>query len=629
MKTTVLVLLSFCISIFITAQTPVEKGKVSIQILDDQKLPVENATVELLRNKDSLLVKSALTDKNGFAEIDNVLFNTYSLKITGVNYATRFTTAFDVNTNATNVSLPQLNLSAKPATEMQAVTVTAKKPFIQKLSDRIVVNVDASAINAGSSVMDVLERSPGVTIDQNDNISLRGRAGVIVMIDGKITAMTGADLANYLKGLPSNAVDRIDLITNPSAKYDAAGNSGIIDIRMKKDQRLGINGTVNAGYGQGVYPKANAGGTFNYRNKKINVFGNYNYAYRENLNHLIINRNFYENGIFQGSDDKDNYSFMPFNSHASRIGADFFPSKKTIIGFVVNSSFYSITRTATISTKVNNELKQPDFTFQSISTNDDNFNNSVANLNFKHSFDTTGRELTADVDYGVFNSRSLTRTSSSFYELSGAPKREDDILDGDQDGNLKLKTAKIDYVHPLKKGAKLEAGYKTSFVHSDNDAKFYNVYPSGSEPDFTKTNRFFYKEYNNAGYVNYSKELKKFNFQFGLRGEQTNIKTRQVKANRRFDNDYFKLFPSAFINYKLKEDKTVGLSVSRRIDRPGYSQLNPFLFQVDATIYSTGEPLLKAQMTWSYELSYTLKNLNFTVGYSHTQDPQTIVLSKI
>jgi hypothetical protein len=627
MKTTILVI-SLFIVVFSKAQAPVEKGRVNIHVLDDQKLPVENATVELLRSKDSLLVKTALTDKNGLAEFDNLVFNTYILKITSLNYATRFTAAFDVN-SVGNLSLPEISLARKAATEMQAVTVTAKKPFIQKLNDRIVVNVDASALNAGSSAMDVLERSPGVTIDQNDNISLRGRAGVIVMIDGKTTAMSGVDLANYLKGLPSNAIDRIDLITNPSAKYDAAGNSGIIDIRMKKDQRLGINGTVNAGYGQGIYPKANAGTTFNYRNKKINVFGNYNYAYRENLNHLIINRNFYENGIFQGSDDKDNYAFMPFNSHTARFGADFFPSKKTIIGFVVNGSFNSITRDANITTQVNNELKQPDFTFQSLSTNDDHFSNNVANINFKHTFDSTGKELTADIDYGVFESSSLTRTSSSFYELNGTPKREDDVLDGDQKGNLKLNTAKVDYAHPLKKGGKLEAGFKTSYVHSDNDAKFYNVYPSGSEPDLTKTNRFFYKEYNNAGYLNYSKELKKFNFQFGLRGEQTNIKTRQVKADRQYDNDYFKLFPSAFVNYKLKEDKTVGLSISRRIDRPGYGQLNPFLFQVDATIYATGDPLLKAQMTWSYEVSYTLKNLNFTMGYSHTKDPQNIVLSKI
>jgi outer membrane cobalamin receptor len=191
------------------------------------------------------------------------------------------------------------------------------------------VNVENSIVSAGSSAMDVLERSPGVSIDQNDVISLRGKQGVIVMIDGKPTPMTGADLATYLKGLPSATIERIEIITNPSAKYDAAGNSGIIDIRMKKDQRLGTNGTVTEGYGQGVYPKSNAGFTFNYRNKKVNLYGNYNYGYRIGLNHLILDRNFYTNdGIFMGQDLKDNYTKFPFNTHSSRIGADFFPSKK-------------------------------------------------------------------------------------------------------------------------------------------------------------------------------------------------------------------------------------------------------------------------------------------------------------
>jgi outer membrane receptor protein involved in Fe transport len=628
MKTRLLLLFCLCVSLFLSAQSPTEKGKVSIRILNDQKLPIENATAELLRSKDSSLVKTAISDNNGFVEFANLSFNTYLVKITSVSHATLFTSSFTIN-SATTITLPEASLTTKGVTQMQGVTVTAKKPFIQKLSDRIVVNVESSSVNAGSSIMDVLERSPGVTIDQNDNISLRGKAGVIIMIDGKTTAMSGADLANYLKGLPSNAVERIDLITNPSAKYDAAGNSGIIDIRMKKDQRFGTNGTLTAGYGQGVYPKANAGTTFNYRNKKVNVFGNYNYAYREFLNHLIINRNFFEKGVFKGSDDKDNYGFMQIKSHTARVGTDFFPSKNTIIGFVVNSSFNAFDRSATINTMVNDNQYKPDFTFKSLSTNDDHFGNTVANINFKHSFDTTGKELTADVDYGVFNSTSLTRTASSFFELNGAPKREDDILDGDQDGKLTLKTAKFDYTNPLKKGAKFEAGFKTSYVSSDNDAKFYNIFPSGSEADLTKTNRFFYKEYNNAAYLNFSKEYKKFSFQLGLRGENTNIKTRQVKADRRFNDDYFRLFPSAFVNYKLKEDKTVGLSVSRRIDRPGYGQLNPFLFQVDATIYATGDPLLKPQMTWSYELSYTLKKLNFSLGYSHSVDPQSIVLSKI
>ncbi|MGZ5192177.1 MAG: outer membrane beta-barrel protein, partial [Flavisolibacter sp.] len=446
---------------------------------------------------------------------------------------------------------------------------------------------------------------------------------------GKPTALSGADLGNYLRGLPSNVVERIDIITNPSAKYDAAGNSGIIDIRMKKDQRLGVNGTFTAGYGQGIYPKANTGATFNYRNKKVNVFGNYSYAYRENLNHLIINRNFYNNGVFIGSDDKDNHAWMPFNSHTARLGADFFPSKNTVIGFVVNSTFNNFKRNANITTTVNDAQGNPDFEFVSIGTNDDYFKNTVANINLKQKLDTAGRELTADIDFGFFKSSSLTRTASSFYNMDGTPQAEDDILDGDQNGDLKFKTGKIDYVHPIKKGAKLELGFKTSFVNTDNDAKFYNVYPTEVKVDSGKTNRFFYEEKNNAGYANFSKEYKKFNFTLGLRVEQTSINTIQVKGDKHNDNSYLKLFPSAFFNYKPKEEKTIGLSVSRRIDRPGYSQLNPFLFQIDPTIYGTGNPFLKPQMTWSYEMSYTVKSMSLTFGYSHTTDPQTVVLSRI
>ncbi len=610
---------------FLSAQE--QKSNLTLQIQNEQSQPIEAATVEIWRKSDSALVKISLSDKNGQALFEQLPFNTYYIKVTAVQMNLYTSPSFELN--QADQTLSPIKLSTASPAQMQGVVVTAKKPFIQKLSDRIVVNVESSIIGAGSSALDILERSPGVTVDQNDAISLRGRAGVIIMIDGKPTAMSGADLANYLRGLPSNAIDRIDIITNPSAKYDAAGNSGIIDIRMKKDQRLGMNGTFTAGYGQGVYPKANTGATWNYRNTVMNIFGNYNYAYRKNLNHLIINRNFYENGVFKGSDDKDNYARMPFNSHTARIGADFFPSDKTIIGFVVNSSFNRFKRKADINTMVNDEFFQPDFKFLSIGTNNDHFENAVANINFKHRFDSTGKELTADLDYGVFASKSITRTTSKFYNLNGTPKREDDILDGDQAGDLSFRTGKIDYVHPMKKGAKLELGFKTSYVSSDNDAKFFNVFNTGTIVDDSKTNRFFYNEYNNAGYVNYSREFKKFNMQFGLRGEQTDINTRQVKGNRTFENDYFKLFPSAFFNYKLKEDKTLGVSVSRRIDRPSYSQLNPFLFQIDATIYGTGEPLLKPQMTWSYEMSYTVKNLNFTLGYSRTTDPQNVVLSKI
>jgi len=617
-----LLLFLLCIASAARAQP---SPRISITLTDGRS-PLENATVELLAGKDSGLVKTALTDKNGLAYFEPVADGSYLLRLSALGFQPAYTKQFTVN--GASIELPSIQLQAI-ASQLQGVTVTGRKPFIQKLQDRIVVNVENSLVSAGSSAMDVLERAPGVTVDQNDLISLRGRSGVIIMIDGKPTALTGADLASYLKGLPSNAIERIDIITNPSARYDAAGNSGIIDIRMKKDQRFGTNGTLTAGYGQGVYPKYNSGFTFNRRTKRSNVFGNYNYAYRKNLNHLFINRNFFENGQSTGSDNKNNYAIMPFRSSTMRLGADFFPSGKTIIGFVVNANFNHFRRSSDNGTTINDAASQPASRFRTEATNNDHARNAVGNINFKHRFDSTGRELTADIDYGIYHSFSITRTASAFYNLNGTKAKDDDILDGDQDGELKLRTAKIDYTHPMKKGAKLEAGLKTSYVSSDNDARFYNVFPNITEVDSTKTNRFYYQEYNHAGYANYSRTFKRFDMQIGLRGEATRINTRQQKGDRRFANHYFQWFPSAFFNYKLNDDESVGVSVSRRIDRPGYSALNPFLFQIDATIYATGQPLLKPQLTWSYELNYTRKSWNLNLAYTRSTDVQDVVLSRI
>jgi hypothetical protein len=446
------------------------------------------------------------------------------------------------------------------------------------------------------------------------------------MIDGKITPMAGADLVNFLRGLPSNSIERIDIITNPSAKYDAAGNSGIIDIRMKKDLRLGANGTLTAGYGQGVYPKANAGSTFNYRNKKINLFGNYNYAYRLGMNHLFLKRDFYENGHFIGAYDQDNFMKFPVKNHTARFGADFFPNKKTIWGFVVNSSFTNIDQTNTNQSLVIDDAKQPESKFTTNAREKRRFKNFVSNINFKHTFDSTGKEITADADYGVFNSLNLSNFITGFYSLNNSPLRDEYKLDGDQGGKISLFTVKADYTHPLKNGAKLEAGFKTSFVETDNDVVFYDISNGAPEYDSSKSNHFIYKENNHALYVNFSKEFKKWSLMAGLRAEQTNIEGDQLASNLDFDSSYLQIFPSVFLNYKVSAEKTIGISISRRIDRPNYSQLNPFKFFLDPSTYSSGNPGLRPQLTWSYELSYTLKQLNFTLGYSHTKQNFTVVI---
>ncbi|HAI83476.1 MAG TPA: TonB-dependent receptor, partial [Chitinophagaceae bacterium] len=360
----------FCIASTLISYAQ-SRGTIFTQVKNTQQKPLEGITVQLLRQKDSALVKLAITDAEGKATLVSLAFGDYYLRYVGNGFETTYSAPFTLSEQQGTYQVPPQTLQPQ-AKDIGAVTVTAKKPFIQRLSDRTVLNVESSILSAGSSGFELLERAPGVVIDQNDVISLSGKQGVLVMIDGKISPLSGADLANYLRGLPSGSIERIDLITNPSAKYDAAGNAGIIDIRLKKDQRLGTNGTLNTFYGQGVYAKVGAGVTLNYRNKKVNVFGSNNTAYRKGLNQLLLDRNFYTNaGQFTGSDYKDNYGRFPILSNNFRIGADYFPSKRTVIGIVLNGSGVGIERMNDNNAVVFDQQGKPASTFYTIATNND------------------------------------------------------------------------------------------------------------------------------------------------------------------------------------------------------------------------------------------------------------------
>lgn len=604
--------------------TAQQRGSIEVSVLNNQKALLANATVELLKAADSVLVKAAVADANGTVVFENIAYGSYLFHVSELNHLSYYSQVFDLH--SPSLKAQAIELEPRPR-EMSGVTVTAKKPFIQKLTDRLVVNVESSILSAGASAFEILERAPGVNIDPNDNISLRGKSGVNVMVDGKITAMSGEDLANYLRSLPSSAIDRIEIITNPSAKYDAAGNSGIIDIRLKKDQRYGTNGTFTAGYGQGVYPKANAGTNFNYRNKNINIFGSYNYAYRVGLNHLFLDRNFYsDTKQFTGKDLKDNFAKIYMKSNSARLGADYYAGKNTIIGVILNGNFNSVKVSSRNKSLVFDAQENPLNTFNTRARNDNPGNNWVGNINLKHTFDTTGRELTVDFDHGMFNRKSKSTTATSYYKLDGQPLQPDYILDGNQQGKLQITTAKADYTQRFMRDGRLDAGLKTSFIEADNDARFWDMSSGTPVNDVHKTNHFFYNENINAAYLNLQKRWGKWSVQTGLRAEATEVDTRQVNGNVKWDSSYLQFFPSAFLNYHLTDEKTLGFSASRRIDRPNYNLLNPFLFLIDVTTYSTGRPGLLPQLTWSYEVSYTVKSINFNFAYSRSTQNHNIAI---
>lgn len=623
-----LLLLQLLLFPFFTNAQTVVKSKITFTVNSIAHTTIEGATVNLLRSKDSLPVKTVFSDSKGLVEIEGVRAGNYIIKVTMVGYHQFYTTPFTVSTNE-EIKLDPVILSASESA-LKEVVVSAKKPFIERKLDRFVVNVESSIVSAGSTALEILERSPGVVVDQNDNITVKGRQGVIVMIDGKPSPISRSDLANYLKGLPSNAIERVEIITNPSSKYDAAGNAGIINIIMKKDQRLGMNGNLNMSLGQGVYSRVGQGIMLNYRDKKLNLFGSYNYAYRKGFSHLELNRRFYKNGGFEGAYDQDNFIKVPVTTHLLRVGADYYASKKTVIGFVASGNITGFNRQGNNVSMVFDASNTPASSFGTTNrTEDDNRNHSV-NFNLKHTFDSTGKELTVDLDYAKFSTESNQRFVTNYYKIDGSLLLPTYILLGDLGGDLSIRSVKADYVNPIGKTQKIEAGFKASLVKADNVLNFYDNSSGTPVYDPTKSNHFIYDENINAGYINYSKEFPKWNFQLGLRAEQTNIKGNQVVTNQKFDSSYFNLFPSAFINFKLDKKNELGLSVSRRLDRPSYAQLNPFKFFLDPSTYREGNPYLRPQYSYSFELIHNYQSkIITTLSYAITNDVITNVIAPL
>lgn len=578
---------------------------------------IEFATVALHRAADSVVVKTEFSDADGKFRFQQLPAGQYFVSVSQVGFERTLSALFSIS--SIDQTLPPIQLNPSRKTQLKEVTVQARKPLFEREVDRIVVNVDGSPLSAGATSLEILSRSPGVTVDQNDNLALRGRQGVLVLIDGKRVPMTGTELGEMLRALPANSIDKIELITNPPAKYDAAGSAGIIAIKLKKDSRQGTNGSVNVSYGYGHYYKATSGLSLNHRHKKLNIFGNYNLNDRNVFTQLTLHRNFYQNNQFVGSSDQDNVGKTRYISNTYRAGIDYSLFKRTLLGAVVSGLTMNAEARIPNVTQTFDERGALQSSYQSANRRTLSMPNVAVNVNLKHSFDSTGnREFTTDIDFAHYETHRRQNLETSFT----LPVRPPTTLVGDLNGGLNIRSFKADYVHKLSKQTRLEGGVKISWVHSDNDVLFTNINEGQSEVDTGKTNQFRYDENINAAYVNVNATFQKTSIQGGLRGEQTNAIGVQVIGNNRFERHYFQLFPSVFIKQPLSKSHELSLSLSRRIDRPTYNQLNPFRAYIDATTYFTGNPSLLPQTSYNVELSHTFKQKFITsISYSRTDQP--------
>jgi len=602
-------------------------GIVSGNIGDEARKPIESGTITLLRAKDSSKIRTAVTDKSGHFQFDHVGQGKYLVNATSVGHRPSSSPVFEISVTQPSITLGSLVLQGA-ASDLKEVSVVGKKSFIEQKADRMVINVDASPSNAGSTALDILEKTPGVTLDKDDNISLKGKQGVTIMIDNKPTYLSAAQLASYLKGLPASALDQIEVMTNPSAKYDAAGNSGIINIKTKKNKTTGFNGSLSLTHTQGVYPKPSGSINLNYRNGKANYFLNAGAAQWEGYQELDITRKYLDptpaktvNSIFTQK------TLMHFRNPEMNLkfGMDYYLTNKTTLGFVVSGFRNEEKHTGTSDILLMDPNNKVDSMVASPSRINTTWKNASINLNFRHQFDSSGRELTADADYVRYSSGSDQHFDNITTYNDGTQKQT--TLTGNLPSVINIYSFKTDYTRPIDKTLKLEAGLKTSYVNTDNTAGYFNVINEHPEVDTTKTNHFLYRENINAAYLNMTKQLKKWSLQAGLRYENTNYSGHQLgngsvtSKDSSFTRNYGSLFPTAYISFKASEKHQFSLNYGRRIDRPAYQDLNPFLFFLDQYTYQAGNPYLQPQFTHNIELAHTYNSfLTTTLNYSDTRN---------
>lgn len=622
-------LLAVFLSMAMLAGAQTKNGKINGIIKAGSQKNIQSATITLLKAKDSSSVKFSVAGKNGEYEFLNIPEGKYLVTVTFVGYDKVFSTPFKITATKSEINIDAITLT-ETAKDLGGVTVSAKKPFIETKIDKTVVNVDASPTSAGATALEVLEKSPGITVDNDGNISLRGKAGVIVMVDGKPTYLSATDLANMLKNMPASALDQIEIMTNPSSRYDASGNSGVINIKTKKGKADGFNGSIMVGATAGLFkpqdvlyvlPRSQNSLNFNYRKNKLNFFGNYNPNFNRSRGYLQINRKFIDdNGNITGYSDVSTKFKFGNNNHTLKLGLDYFANAKNTFGVVVSGFMFKGHPTPVTVTTVSDENHQPSFSLVSLAENRIQFKNFSSNFNYRHLFDTTGRELTADFDHVYYNNTANMILTTDFYDGGGQATADELLLRGHLPSKISIYSFKADYTHPFKKGGRLEAGIKSSFVKNNNLVDYKRLVDSTWYND-ARSNQFIYDENINAVYLNVNKQIKKWSFQGGLRVENTFAKGYQVTNDSTFKRSFTNLFPSAFISYTVNKNHTLTVSYSRRITRPNYQDLNPFTFFLDSLSYRKGNPFLLPQFTHGFELSHSFKGkLITTLNYSTTSD---------
>ena len=617
MKKAILFGISLCVSFIAIGQT----GQITGLLIGPDQTPIIYANMVLHLAKDSSIVKVEPSDDTGRFSFRNIAGGAYFIRASYVGLASLTIPGVKVQQDA-SVDLGKILLGSK-SVDLQTATVTAQRVILEVKADRTVFNVQGTINSAGQNAIELLRKAPGVFVDNNENISVLSRSGVLVYIDGKRLPLTGDDLSNYLRSLPAEQIDRMDIITNPSAKYEAEGNAGIIDIHLKKDKNIGANGTVSTNASQGRYFRGNVNLSGNYRNKKMNIFGNAGVNGGQNYTLLLFNSTqnnirLNESNRFAGGNQAYDY----------RLGTDLFIDKKNTLGFMVSG------RRSTNDRKIFNRIAITGEDSQGVdsllvadNTADDERTQYTFNINYR--FESEGKLLNVDLDYGRYRNGSIRFQPNRYFDQSEEVMLTEIINTFDTPRDIDIYTFKLDYEKKIGKST-LSLGSKVSAVSTDNTFLFFDQIDGIDRQNDRRSNRFFYDENVYAGYMNINGPInEKWKFSAGLRAEQTDA-TGDLRAfvpeleEPPVDFNYLSWFPSAGLTYQMAPKHAFNLNYGRRINRPDYNVLNPFNNQLSEISYEKGNPFLQPEIVNNLELGYTLAyRYNFKLAYSRTIDQIT------
>ncbi|HTH83466.1 MAG TPA: outer membrane beta-barrel family protein [Mucilaginibacter sp.] len=582
------------------------------KVLDEKHLAAEASTVLLLSAVDSSIIRSTSCDRAGLFKII-VKPGKYLLLISKIGYTQSLTGPYTLKKNH-DFAIGDITL-VPTVPQLKEVSVNAQRQYIEVKPDKVVLNVQSSIMAEGNSILEILKQAaPGAHVDGRGNISIIGHQGALITIDNKPVNLTGQELADLLQSIPGSSIQQIELITNPSSKYDAAG-AGIINLVSKKGVNAGTNFTVNAGAGYGKFLKTNAGLNFNNRMGKINIFGTYNYGSNKTDHTFTTDRIINYNGI-RSDYDVNYYATQQNYSHNFRLGTDYAITPDQTIGVLVSGTInkYDFKKNNTLAITNQGVL---DSTISTKSTISRMQKNISYDLNYSGKLDDEGRMLYADLVYNDIDRQYNEYIDNYFYDAAGINYRPALYLQNLSPSNINIWASKIDFVNPFSSTSKLEMGIKYSWVKSNNDLIFGPEVNGVYTASPTFSNNFIYTENINSAYANYTNHINKVTLITGLRVEQTNstgmggssIMSGNVKKN------YLDWFPQVQLDYQPDSKNEFNLSYNRGITRAAYDAVNPFLYYVDLYDYRAGNPNLLPQYSNKIQLSHNYNKVLVTTLY--------------